>query len=152
MATKARKLTVTTKYGTFTRTTARDYGYVVATLGKSPQEVARHCDAMIEGESRYLAEYQAVLDSGQVPAKNRSTITLADYERYAVNAKAAVARWTESKGPAVANAERRIAELDGGLIGWSGTLANALKAATRAASDGFVGILIFDVNTGEAVR
>lgn len=123
------KLTVESSYGTFTRTTTHDYQFVVVRRGRQLTVVDREFK---EQETYLLAQvvqYAAIVE-GRATVPSHCTWDLvkewlanarSKLEGLPVQRAAALERWAEDNVSGEWYADS-----------WSGTLANASKAAARA--------------------
>lgn len=142
-------LTVKTDYGTFTRTTARTYAFVIAVRALRPSLLI----ANREGERKQLVKdiehYTDVVTTGMVPAEYRS-LPLDNYKEYLEHATDRLntlddrhhEQWLQNKREATLNMEG---------VAWSATLHNA-DAAARKLAERFNEVRIFDTTTGALVR
>lgn len=116
------KLTVVTEFGTFSRTTARSYQFVIASRGKTLAAEESKRQAYLAQFRENLAYYQSRPDCERDVAIVQANIATYEAPDFAARQAAAITLW-----------------------GWSGDRLNAEKVAQKARSDGYQDVRIFPV-------
>jgi hypothetical protein len=123
------KLSVETPLGTFTRTTARTYAFVVASRGKDAAHLAREARSQKAAAEQNIAYYES----------GRSSYTPEQRAGYIAGEQKRIARWSD---PAhLAQEAQAVTEW-----GWASRLDLAEKVAAKARSYGYTDVQIFEVN------
>lgn len=145
------KLTVTTEHGTFTRTTARTYAFLVAARGRRVDEINHRRERERIYLTKELAKYRAVVESGIVPANFRSSSTLDDYRRYAANTAVEIEHLDAKYDREIVEAEAAAgAPFAAGGASWSSRFDLARREADKLRTF-YRDVRIFDVATGAEV-
>jgi hypothetical protein len=144
----AKKLTVATDAGTFTRRTERAYAFVVVSRGQHAATINAHYDREQINFAEQRREYAAVVEAGQVPADYGSTLTVADYQGFVVDVEERLATLEARRAADLAKAEASPFAVQG----WSSRLDLARKMHDTAVGYGYMDVRIYDVATGERVR
>lgn len=164
------KLTVTTEFGTFTRTTARTYTHLVIVQGYKAERIEANRLACIADTTKTLAKYRKTLATGIDPDWRPAGTVGGDHDRRCTAQFIAEGRYAEW----IADAERALARLlfmapitqdrnswtldDANLTatptfkvsGWCGRLDLAQKLAGKE-RDTYRLVAIIDVATGKVV-
>jgi hypothetical protein len=135
------KLTVTTDAGTFTRTTARTYAFIVVLKGERHELLEAERKRGIAHALKNAARYAATQTSGIDPDDSKPGVSQwskdlhaewvakGQYGEWAANSRDEAAE-LEARGPVTADAGDTF-----GILGWCGRLDLAVKlAATDVAS------------------
>jgi len=147
-----RTLTVTTEFGTFTRTTHRDYTYVIVAGPRRFESREQERQAEMRGSRESIAYYRRIIDNGgdpDAPLWRQKYIAegLASGE-YAKALASARARLTT-------NDARGVITEDSGkpcAWGWSSRLDLARKEAASSRLRWARWVRIFDIATGQEVK
>lgn len=163
-------LTVTSEFGTFTRSTARTYTHIVIVKGYKAELVEGYRLESIKTHLKDLANYRKTVETGQCQDarpgaggewdRKITAVNLADgsYTRWIAANEAEVAR-LQAVGPITEdqNTGSLAANYLGqaptfSVIGWCGRLDLARKLATSTEASRYRTVVIVDVATGKAVR
>lgn len=123
------KIVAHTPRGTFTRRSPHPYRFVVVVGGQAESYTRRFYAANRATAEQNIRRYQAVLDSGVVPAKEARFFTVDDYQTFIDETRQHVRQYSPEAEEA---AVKREAAKAWGIAGWSRTQRNAEKAAHQA--------------------
>jgi hypothetical protein len=131
-----RKLTVSTPYGTVTRTTERDYQFVVVSMGQSEAYLRSQHAAYTAHQAKLAAGYRKAEASGGMDtpdARDRGRWPVATWAEWADRAEKAAA------SPFVMPEDHMVTH------GWSGSQRGAASMVATAQKHGYTGILVVPV-------
>lgn len=163
------KLTVTTEWGTFTRSTARTYTHLVIVKGYRAERIEAGRLANIADAKKRLAQYRQVVATGQCQdarpgragdfdrectakflAEGRYAGWIQDAEQEIIRLEA-VGPITEDRADWGLDAATLAKVPTWGVLGWCGRIDLARKLATTQQAAAYRNVQIIDITTGKAV-
>lgn len=152
----AKKLTVKTDIGTFTRTTARSYEAIVVVKGERAEQLEAERIAGIKHAKEQAERYRGILATGQ-PDNVREHARDFDLECHRTfMADGSYAKWAEQEAATAARLEAQgpITEDAGDWFchGWSGRLDLAVKEASSSRLSRYRSVRIYEVASGALLR
>lgn len=148
---KKQTLTVTTEFGTFTRTTARTYTHVVIASGRSDTAICARLTWDLKLAKQNRRYYQGMLDGTEARANCYSHGVLMTDDMLKARVAELQAEIEAIEAGTKLDAEiAKSAAATFGDLGWCGRLDLARKLAAPNVTE-FRKVLIIDVATGKAV-
>lgn len=151
MASK-QQLTVTTQFGTFTRSTARKYQFLVISCGEGEAGIRTYYAKQLadakKGAARYAKAAEFATANPGRPFEG-FTFPAADWQQWANNCEQAAA---ENEGKMFAALAANAARITGQkyiVQGWSGSLQLARMVANKALKNNYLNVRIIEVATGQ---
>jgi hypothetical protein len=148
---KKQTLTVATEVGTFTRTTARTYAFVVVVKGERAEYLESIRVADLAAKRRELARCQHVLATGVDPQARKGSqwdldctakfLAEGRYEKWVAEYTKEIAE-IEARGPITEDAH----DDKFGAFGWCGRLDLAIKLAETKQAQTFRHVRIYDMD------
>lgn len=164
------KLTVTSAYGTFTRTTARTYSHLVIAKGYMAERLEANRLAAISEATKTLAKYRSTVATGIDPDARPAGTVGGNWDRECTARYLAEGKYTGWIADTEAELARLIAMgpitddrdhycLNGTngpptwfVLGWNGRLDLARKLASSTEASRYRNVVILDVTTGLEVH
>jgi hypothetical protein len=140
-----RTLSVSTPFGTFTRTTERPYTHLVVSCGSVESHLVARQTAELNYTKHEIARYRAIA-TGERTNPFPSSCSIEDYLKWIAGYQQGLEAMPEKHAQELEENRRRIREQEGGVIGWSQSLQNAQKAAQSARNRGIIVAGIFPVD------
>lgn len=144
-------LTVVTDYGTFTRTTARTYAFLIAVRALKPSWLKARREADRAELTKDIKHYSEVVLSGVVPAQYASSSSIDSYKRYLEDSIQALANLDAKYAAQLKDNAHQATLPMGPQASWSAKLWNA-EAEARKLAEHHNEVRIFDATTGKLVR
>lgn len=144
-----RAYNVVTEFGTFTRTSAREYKYLVISRGCTLKTLLKTHAAEVAETKRAYEKYNAVVTSGVVPAEYSSWATIEWYAKTAAEMAAKLVELETEPAP--------VEKTTFSSHQWSSRLdlavreANSLKNGKSINGYRFADVKVIDVETGKEV-
>jgi len=149
----AKKLTAVTPFGTFTRKTAHGYTHIVVRVGTVPSVLEDRHNASVKWLKSEIKRYQRGVED---PTTLGTTIDVKNGGRCYwdvetiqgwVDSSKAGLEYEEQDHPTRMAANAEVIRLGmGELVGWSGSLKNAMKAAQNSKGTGADTVYVFDLS------
>lgn len=134
------ELSVSTPFGTFTRTTHRPYRWVVVSCGVLQEVLEARQLAEMRYVQKQLTEYRQVVAGQRPPICDRES-----YPRFVASLEQQLLDMPEKHQQELETNRRRIAREQGTLVGWSMSEPNARKMAVAASRKGSLNVNIYPV-------